>query len=588
MRWGDGVKLFVRVLTVAVCVLAVAARAEAADPEGYVVLGFEDRAAGEGLKWMSLALPVALGEKLEAHPGLVAKYDGLVLPPGAPPPSDGAEGAKAVAQVATAAGARWALTGRFARPNWKLEITLILWSVEQGVAKEVGRKTGVKDFAETSALLDELALPLLQQAGRAVPASALPAVTRVQTKDFYAFTLYGRGYAALHGLGAKPDLEKAKKTLERALLIDPKQAEAHRALALVYDAMNQPAKAEGRRSYALDLRPDYFAPLRALALAAVKRGARDEARPLLKRALAARPTDDEVRFAYGSLLWEDGELEDARTELERVVASRPDHLAARRVLVLVHATQGAGEELARELEVITKLAPEDEAARLDLGAAYQSLGRDADAIETYLGVAKKNPKQVQAMKLLGDLYRARGDQAASIRWYQSALTANQNDPRPYFLLGGAYVEAGRDKDAIGIYLRAQRFSRYRGEAYTNVGALYLRQDMVEKALWYLQRAAAILPRSFKARYNYGVALTRSKQREKALGELAVALELDPDDPDVHFARGAALLGLGRLDEAEKSFQDAVKLDPKHEDARHDLRLIEEMRRRAREGEIERD
>ena len=554
-------------------------------PDGYLVLPFENESGVVGIDWMRAGLPAALGEKLEAHPGLRAIFGTLILPDGAPPQ---VIDAAAVAALAHAAGARFVWSGAFARPDWKLQVTVRLWSVEAGssAAVLVGEKTEKGDFSRSFELLDRCALDLLGKTDRAPAAAAEAAIRRAPTRDYYAYTLYGRGLHELHGLGRAPDLARAEKDLAKSVFIDPKYAEAHRMLAALYEARGQPARARGQRTYALDLKPDYYAPLAGLVRSAYKAKERDEGIELAERALAIRPWDLDVRQMLGEMLWEEGDVDGAHVELKRIVDFKPDYLPARRVLVLVHSAKGHGQELAAELEAVIELDPDDEAARLDLGAAYQALGRDTDAITMYEQVAQQNPKQIQALKFLGDLHKGKGDLRTAIGYYEKAFTANRNDPRPYFLLGAAYVDAGEDRKAIRIYQLAQKFPRYLGETYNNLGSIYYRRKDRNQAMWYLSRAAALRPSSPRVHYNYGLVLAFAKLREQARKELTIASELDPADADIQFELGVAELRLGRLEEAEKAFQEAVRLDPRHEDALHNLKLIDELRRRAREGEIQ--
>ena len=552
-------------------------------PDGYIVLAFENLSGSVSLEWTRVAMPIALAEKLEAHPGLRPVYGPLVVPEGAPPATIDAT---TVAEAARKEGARYVFTGSVRRPEWRLELTIRLWQVDGGTATLVGEKKEKGDFAKTFEIMDRLLLDLLGKAGKAPPQAALEKIQRPPTRDFYAFTLYGRGTLFLHGLGKPADLVNAEKNLTRSVFIDPKHAEAHRMLAAYYEKKGMPAKARGRREYALDLKPEYYAALRGLVRGAYAAKDREEGIPLAAKALSMRPWDFDVRYQLGEMLWEEGDVDGAFRELKRLVTVKPDHIQARRVLVLVHATKGDGEDLARELEEVIKLDPEDEAAQLDLGAAYHALGRDADAIKMYESVAGKNPKQLQALKLLGDLHKSKGDLKAAIGYYEKALHANKNDPRPYFLLGDAYVKAGNDQKAVRIYLLAQKFPRYLGETYNNLGAIYYRLKDTGQALWYLRQAAVRMPSSPRVHYNYGLALSMAKKRDQALQELMLASELDPQDAEIQYARGVALLRLGRVEEAEKAFQDAVKLDPKHADALHNLRLIDELRRRAKEGEIQ--
>ncbi|MBI4510080.1 MAG: tetratricopeptide repeat protein, partial [Deltaproteobacteria bacterium] len=400
-------------------------------PDGYLVLPFENQSGVTGLDWMRAALPAALAEKLEAHPALRPTHGPMILPPG-PPLSEVTE--EEVRKRGSQADAKWVFTGAFSRPQWKLEITLSLWSVEAGGAALVGKRTERGEFPRAFEMLDSMALDLLGTAGRRAAPAAIEKIQRVPTKDFYSFTLFGRGLTAAHGLGKPPDLAKAEKDLSKAVFIDPKYAEAHRLLAVVYDQKGEEAKARGRRAFSLDVRPDYYMPLVGLVRSAFAAKDREEGIALAGRALVLRPWDMEVRYLLAEMLLEEGNVDGAHLELTRLVAVKPDHIQARRALVLVHATKGASQDLAEELEVVTRLDPTDEAAKLDLGAAYVALGKDSQAISIYETVARDNPKQILALKLLGDLHKQRGDLHRAIDYYEKALVANRNDPRPYFLL----------------------------------------------------------------------------------------------------------------------------------------------------------
>jgi Flp pilus assembly protein TadD/TolB-like protein len=551
-------------------------------PEGSLVLPFLNGSRSAGLDWLRVGLAAELVAKLDAHPGLRPRNGDTIVPEG----PLGTVDAAGVAAAAAKAHARWVWTGSFTRPEWRLDFNVRLWSVERGTATLVAEQHEHGDFSDVFELLDDALANLLPAADRPMPAAALTRSKRLPTKDFYAFSLYGRGLLAMTGLGEPPDLARAGKELARSVFIDPKLADAHRALALLHLKKGEHGAARGQLGYALDLDPDDYRSLALLLRLNVDAKNRDEAIDLAVKALRLRPWDLDVRYLLGDLLWELGDTDGALRELRRVTDAAPDHLPARRVLVLVHAAMGNVADLAAELEEITRLDPDDGAAKLDLGAAYHALGDDERAIAIYEAVIQKEPKHMQALKFLGDLYRKKGDLATSIRYYERALAANRNDPRPYFLLGAAYLSAGDDDKALAIYREATRFPRYIAETYSNLGALYYKRGQNEAALSYLKVAAARKPRNPRIHYNYGLALARAHVRDKALDEFVTASELDPSEADFQYGLGVALLRVGRLEDAEKAFQAAIKLDPAHKDAQHNLQLIDELRRRAREGEIQ--
>src|SRR5215831_3967330 len=105
-------------------------------PEAVYVLPFVNASGSQGLDWLRVALAGAIVEKLEVHPGLRVLNPDTLVPEGTPPAVDDAS----IAAFAQHAGARWVVTGSFARPEWKLAFSVRLWSVENGAATLVGEK----------------------------------------------------------------------------------------------------------------------------------------------------------------------------------------------------------------------------------------------------------------------------------------------------------------------------------------------------------------------------------------------------------------------------------------------------------------
>ncbi len=560
----------------------------AARPEGFAVLPFANRSGVTGLEWMSAGVPAIIADKLDANPGLSRAMPPFIVPAGEAAPIDDAAEALLAQKVAAAQGARWIFGGHVRRPNWTFELTVRLWQVDGGQAVLIGAVTGVGEFTEYSPLIDRALRTLLERAGRPMAEATMDRVARVPTKDFYAFTLYGRGLANLHGLGKKVHSDTGGDVLKRVVFIDPKFAEAHRLLAAHHRASGNAVKARGQYRWALDLRPDFHAALTALIRMNREEHEGDDTLALIEQALALRPDDLEMRLYHGEMLWEAGFAELAQKELLRLLAVRPDDANARRIMVLIHASKGDNAELVKELEKLCALLPDDVMSRLDLAAAYRRVGRDPDAIAAYEAVLEKDPKHLQALKFLGDLYKSNNETKKAIAMYERALASNRADPRPYFLLGEAYGEIGDIKSAERVYLRAQRFPKYIADAYNMLGAIYYKRREYSSALWYLQQAVKKRPNLANVHYNLGLVLSVSDRTDRALRHLRVAADLDPDDGDIRYAQGVVLLRMGKLEAAEAAFKDALVRAPSHADALANLKLIADLRRRATSGEAERN
>ncbi|HTE52189.1 MAG TPA: tetratricopeptide repeat protein [Kofleriaceae bacterium] len=552
-------------------------------PDAFAVMAFENRSGVAGMAWMSAGMAFLVGEKAEGSRSLRPVYGALVVPAGPPV----AVGPRSVGEFARSVGARWVWTGWMTRPNWELQLGIALWRVDgPGDAVKVGEVMRQGDFARYSEFAAAEVESLCARAGIALDAEEKLEVEHRPSADFYAYTLFGRGLSALLGTdGTPPDLERALKNVQRAVLVDPKMAEAHRILAEIFAAQKRDGKAKGRLAYALSLRPDYYPALVAGATLARQGGKLDQARELYERALTVRPWDLEARYLLGKTLWDTGDADGAFRELSRVVQKRPKDVRARRVLVLVHASRGDNADLASELEAVVALDPADETTRMDLAAAYAAMGRVDKAIEAYQVIVTHNPRQAQAMKFLGDLHKRKGQVDRAVKYYGDAVKADPDDPRAYFLLGAIYIDAGNDKLAKRIYQQAQRFKRYHAETFNNLGAIAYRERDLEAAMWYQRRAVTKRPSSARFRYNYALSLSASKFTGEALAQVDAALKLEPNHVELHYLRGVVLLRQGQADRARAEFEKTLALNAKHDGARHNIQVIDELKRRAQEGEV---
>jgi Flp pilus assembly protein TadD len=578
----------VKYLSVAVALALAGSTARAADetvlqamPAGYIVVPFENHSPVKSLDWQASALAVTVAEKLESHPLLRPAYNAAIL--------DGLDYAfdpEKVARRAHDVGARWVFAGGFARPNWKAEVAVRLYTVVEPsnelpnpTLRLVAESKSVGEQKQLLSLLDDNLLAVLQKANWAADAEVMAQLKRRPTKDLYALTLYGRALNYYFGLGVPRDLTKAATYLKKVNLIDPKMAEAHRMLGVVYLDQGLKERAQGQYSYALDLKPGYYSAMAGLARLYRAESNRVRAQEMVEKALDTRPYDIEMREMLGEILWESAELDRALAELEKVVAVAPRNLQARRTLALIYAAKGATNDLAAELERITQLAPDDVDVKLDLGSAYQRMGDNSRAIGAYEEILKRDPKNVNALKFVGDCYRRNKEPDKAIAAYQKVLKIQPQDPRPYFLLGAVYEEAGNDSKAEQVFQDAQQFKRYLGEAWSNLGAIAFRRGDLSKATWYLSRAVMRAPTRPKGHYNYALLLSAKKERDKALDELKIAGDLDPQDADIRYLAGVILLRQGRLDEAKAMFEEALKRRPEHADAKHNLALLEDLERR---------
>lgn len=195
-------------------------------------------------------------------------------------------------------------------------------------------------------------------------------------------------------------LELALEKLTRALAVDPNYANAHTVIAVLYENINDPVKAEEHYRRAAELKPKggnelnnygtflcklgrydesqiyfdraltdpfYKTPAVALTNAGtclVKAGKRDAAEASLRKALELRPDESEALVQLASVLYDKGEYFKARAFVQRFEAtaqsSRPDALMlGRNIELRLGNGHGAGEYTRKLLQDF----PESEQAR---------------------------------------------------------------------------------------------------------------------------------------------------------------------------------------------------------------------------------
>jgi Flp pilus assembly protein TadD len=556
----------------------------------FTVLPFANAGGPRTLDFLQAGLPALVAERLGRHPGL--RFTG---------PETVVERARLEDALARAAatGTDYVVAGRYEKkPNWKIAVTVEVYAGATPANRVgVGEAEGAKDDAALSALV--AALAAFERAGVTTADEARGRVLEPFARDAYAFVLYGRGVAVYTGLDQPWDpttgraagpatrrppspamlganAERALKPLGKSLLIDPRVPETRRYVGLVHLGAGRPGHARAMWSYAVDVRPDYTAAVLGLAMLDRTQGL-PEARDRYARVLELDPDDLEARRTYGELLSDAGRLDEAEAQLRRVVAAAPADLRARRALALVLAAQHHGSELAGELAEIVRLDPEDSEARLELGAAYASIGNADAALGAYEEVLRRHPKNIVALKVAADLYRTKGEPAKAAAYYEKLRRMSPDDPRPWFLLGASYYEAGRLDVAERMFTEGARFPGMLGDAYSNLGAIAIRRGDAKQAIWFLSRAATRRPGKAGVRYNYALALTAVQRYDDALREVTAATAAAPQDPEIRFFSGVVALRMGHLADAAAAFQETLRLDPNHQNAKHNLALLDSLR-----------
>jgi tetratricopeptide (TPR) repeat protein len=269
---------------------------------------------------------------------------------------------------------------------------------------------------------------------------------------------------ALRRLGRE---EEAFPMLEAATAREPRSAEAHASLALLYDRRGDVPRALETAGRATEIDPR--SPAGWFALGAIHHRLQHPGRSLDALRTAARLAPEEARYQQllGEALRDSGRLDEAEPYLRKARELAPDFPATYLSLGQLYAARSPSDAYlplaVQALERARELAPRDWAAHYHLGRAYLRQRRFAAAIAAFKPVIDLAPDFDPVLLDLSRAYAGLGDRERARLFRESFEMASENyqqieatrlrlahapeNPALHFQLARLYLERGRNRAA---------------------------------------------------------------------------------------------------------------------------------------------
>lgn len=547
----------------------VQAQSKKQTKQPFIVLKFENRSKVSGLDWMEAGAAMVVADKISALANMGPSLEGTSL-------LNAKESTKSMNAIAERSKATWLVTGWISRPDWKLELGVQFWMTKGKRVRLVDEYVSTGDFSEFDTFVVETIKKWAKKKNILNPNDDLPRLEKPSSKDFYAFTLFGRGVTELanqENAEGEASVEKIVKNLEKAVFIDPSITLGHRLLATAYFKQGLYVKSQLSIDKFVEERPGDYEALLLAANVAEKNDNKERAAELMQVVLEQNSQDLGMRERLASMYWELGKVDEAYNELKVVTKANPDNKSARRTLVTIYGLRGDFDNLLIELESLEQLEPKNIELKTELSSVYRYTGRHDKEVAMYKKILEVDSKHSQTLKNLGDHYKRLGQKKRAKTYYRKSLDSNPSDPRPYFLLGAMLTKEGKDEAAKKIYKEAERFKGFLPDVYNNLGAIEYRQGRLEQSLAYLKKAIKERPKQVRFLYNYSLSLSASGRVDEALKQAHLGLTLSPEHKGLNYLHGVVRLKKGQLDEARQAFAKTLEVAPGHKGAHHNLALI---------------
>ena len=402
--------------------------------------------------------------------------------------------------------------------------------------------------------------------------------------------------------------QKAVFYYERAVQLDPKNADLHLKLARSYEEINNSDGAAEQYNLALQNSSEKEDILLAL-------------QKIWEQKVAANNQDAEAHANLGVVLQKLGNYAAAMDQYKQAEAINPTNITTRLNLATLYQAQKNYDGAIASYDSIIQLYPNHTQAHIYKAQCLKQLGQNEEAIREYKLALGYDNSNNQAREELFDLLKSTmpADQVLSYL-YQNVQNQPLN-PNMYYEFAYELHKANKLDDAITYYKETIKLDPNNIDSYVNLSQVYRQKNDITQAMSTIENAKKLFPNdsNVKNQYNslisemsstmysnastlyekgqYTQAITAYNKiqpptTESLLGIAASyqalenyksaiyfyrkALEKDPTNVDIPFYLGSAYLDNNDYANAKIYLNKALTLDTTNEKAKRLLNFANEQ------------
>ena len=279
-------------------------------------------------------------------------------------------------------------------------------------------------------------------------------------------------------------LEEAQRVLERALDLDPREVEAHRAMAELDSARGDWAGAVDRLDHALQLEPGQWRLYAAKAEKLHAAGHYRRAEAACRAWLELTPDNVYAHQTLGGVLSVLGDLDGASAALQEALRIRPEADVYSNLGTILYF-RGRYGEAAEAYRRAVELKPNQRVFWSNLGDALRwAPGRRDDAPPAYLRAIQllraalaKVPEDPSLISELAEYQAKSGDVSGALGTLDRLEEKTATDPEVWFSAAKSYEIAGSRDRALRSLERALSLGYSTSEVQLEPELLELRKDL---------------------------------------------------------------------------------------------------------------
>ena len=384
-------------------------------------------------------------------------------------------------------------------------------------------------------------------------------VSQIDPKDADAHYQLALIYMKLDGI---TNLQSAFVELTKTVELDRSNTDAHLKLGEFYLLSNEAKKAREQAEAVLASAPQSADGLMLKGRSLLGEQRYDEGIEELNKALQQSPNNTRLYIdlarayvlkkdqAAAETILKKGLTVDARS-IDLLLALGDYYLMARHV-----------DEAERQYKQALDVDRKNDAVYLKLASFYQVIGKWAEVENAYQQLAAMKPDSEEPHLILGDFYTWFGRQDKALASYQRATEIKPGSVMARNKLINYYLDTGNVREAEGRVKAILDKDKKDLDGRFFDARLRLGKRESDEAIALLQGVMKDEPQFAAAHYFYGMALLQKQQVAQARNAIGEAIKLAPGLIDARVSLAAVYLSEGAADLAVEQAEAALKINPR--------------------------
>lgn len=323
------------------------------------------------------------------------------------------------------------------------------------------------------------------------------------------------------------------------LRADPQSYKLWTLRAMALDQAHQSKEALASYQHALRLAPDYLPALQGAAQSYYREQSA-EAIPLLRRILAAQPSNSTAHAMLAALEYHKGDFRSAAEDFgaaQPVLGFQPAALMEY-AICLAHLNRLP--EAIATFQRVLELRPADGAARYDLALVQWHAQAGSDALGTLQPLLDAGAGDARALRLAAAIHEANNETPQAVELLRKAIASDPNDVTNYVEFANLSSRHGSYKVGIDIVDLGLKQLPNSASLYMARGVLFGQNSEFDKAINDFERARQLDPLHTMAATAEGIAQSQRQHHEAALTDFRREVKEHPDDAYGYYLLAEAL------------------------------------------------